>query len=151
MATALLAMLSTSPPLGAQPPLAPPGAAGWTASPGHVAQFAPPSRREQYQAFVTAEPFDAVLRRLAAEAPPLVPGAWAPEALGVLDAFGDSGRYNRWTLARLFRGAPVRVARGPRQLDGRLEAWTLLSPYPDAGMSRLEPGTLLLVLQVPPL
>jgi hypothetical protein len=44
----------------------------------------------------------------------------------------------------------ARVARGPRVVDGRVvESWTLISPYPDPGLQRLEPGTLLIVLKVP--
>jgi hypothetical protein len=74
------------------------------------------------------------------------PDAWHVEALAPLDAFAG-GPYNRWALAQLYEGTPARVARGPRVEDGRtVEAWTLISPYPDAALRHLESGTLFIVL-----
>jgi hypothetical protein len=63
-------------------------------------------------------------------------------ALEPLDAFGSGGAYNRFGLARLYRGLRVRVVRGWRQERDRFESVTLLSPYPDAALTRLEPGTM---------
>ena len=37
--------------------------------------------------------------------------------------------------------------RGTTVADGVREFWTLISPHPDAGLRRLEPGTLLVVLR----
>jgi hypothetical protein len=38
---------------------------------------------------------------------------------------------------------------GPRGVDGHpSEAWTMVSPYPSADLTRLEPGTLLIVLDL---
>jgi hypothetical protein len=124
--------------------------AGWTEAPAYVTLFAPASAREAYRAYVVRAPLEAALKRLADE-PSLgrPPGAWQPSSLGPLDAFGQGGSYNRWALARLYGATPVRVAHGPRVQDGRtVESWTLLSPYPDATLHRLEPGTLLLVTRV---
>jgi hypothetical protein len=65
------------------------------------------------------------------------------------EAFGQSGGYNRWKLARLYGARRAKVARMPRVENGRVvEAWTLISPYPDPGLERLEPGTLLIVLRL---
>jgi hypothetical protein len=33
--------------------------------------------------------------------------------------------------------------------QGRTESWTLIAPYPDAALQRLEAGTLIIVLRVP--
>jgi hypothetical protein len=41
------------------------------------------------------------------------------------------------------------VARGPRGAAGRpAEAWTLISPYPSGDLTRLEAGTMLIVLDL---
>ena len=115
--------------------------------------FAPRIHREAYRAYVSSHPLPEVLRRLAADASLLhPPGAWTPSPLGVRDAFGDSGPYNRFDLARLYVATRVQVARGPRGDGDRVvESWALFSPYPDQAMSALQPGTLLLVAPVPPL
>jgi hypothetical protein len=64
------------------------------------------------------------------------------EALEALDAFGTAGTYNRPALARLYGGIRVQVARGWTQHGNQFEAITRLSPYPDASMTHLLPGTL---------
>jgi hypothetical protein len=52
-------------------------------------------------------------------------------------------------MAKLYGADRAMVARGPRA-DGErpYEAWTLISPYPDMNLERLEPGTLLIVLDL---
>jgi hypothetical protein len=42
------------------------------------------------------------------------------------------------------------VARGPRLDGGYAESWTLIAPYPDVALRRLEPGTLIIVVRIPP-
>ena len=64
------------------------------------------------------------------------------EALEALDAFGTAGTYDRPALARLYGGTRVQVARGWRRTGARFESITRLSPYPDALLTRLLPGTL---------
>jgi hypothetical protein len=64
------------------------------------------------------------------------------EALEALDAFGTAGRYSRAALARLYGGTRVQVARGWTRTGDRFESITRLSPYPDASLTRLLPGTL---------
>jgi hypothetical protein len=124
----------------------------WRAAPELAAVFGPTGpRASAYRTYVTALDLDTVLTRLAADGTlQRPPGAWAPRTSLPADAFGQAGAYNRWALARLYGARGPRVARGPKAAAGRVtEAWTLISPYPDATLQRLEPGTLLIVLRVP--
>jgi hypothetical protein len=66
------------------------------------------------------------------------------EALESLEAFGGAGSYDRSRLARLYGGNRVRVARGWTESDGRFESVTLLSPYPDASLTHLNSGTMVI-------
>jgi hypothetical protein len=94
-----------------------------------------------YQAEVTSRPLDDILAELG-------PGVRA-ESVPAAEAFGQSGGYNRWQLARLYGARRVKVARLPRLENGQVvEAWTLVSPYPDPTLRRLEQGTLRIVLRL---
>ena len=64
------------------------------------------------------------------------------EALEALDAFGTAGTYDRPALSRLYGGTRVLVARGWTRTGNRFESITRVSPYPDASLTRLLPGTL---------
>ena len=64
------------------------------------------------------------------------------EALEALDAFGAAGAYDRARLARLYGGTRVRVARSWSRNGQEFVSITRLSPYPDASLTHLEPGTL---------
>jgi len=65
------------------------------------------------------------------------------EPLEPLDAFGAAGTFDRARLARLYGGVRVRVTRSWRRTpDGGFESITRLSPYPDAALTRLLPGTM---------
>jgi hypothetical protein len=70
------------------------------------------------------------------------------EWLEPLDAFGAAGRYNRSKLVRLYGGRRVETLRGWRMDGDRLESVTLLSPYPDASLTKLEPGTMIITLTI---
>jgi hypothetical protein len=61
-----------------------------------------------------------------------------------LDAFGAAGSYDRAALTRLYAGTRVRVTRGWIEYADRFESVTLLSPYPDATLTRLLPGTMVI-------
>jgi hypothetical protein len=143
---ALLALLASAPHAAPQgPPAVPPAprqpgppSAGWQEAPGYVALFAPRLHRDAYRAWVSARPLDELLKELNPDA--------IIRSLIPLDAFGQSGRYDRWRMARLYGGRRVRVARFPR--PGEDEAWTLASPYPDLALERMETGTLLLALRL---
>ena len=132
----------------------PPGA-GWRPAPVHLALFTPPRHRDAYAAYVSSEPLeDAIKSALAgvlAAAPAMsAPGRWQPQRVAATEAFGTGGPYDRWQLVRLYGARGPRVARGAILRDGRtVESWTLVSPYPDATLRRLEPGTLLQVLRLP--
>jgi hypothetical protein len=66
-----------------------------------------------------------------------------------LTIFGSAGSYNRSKLAGLYAGRRALVSRTPITQDGRTVAsLTLVSPYPDATLQRLEPGTLAILLRV---
>jgi hypothetical protein len=144
--TTALVMLAAA----AAPPAQMP--APWREAPEFVALFAPADARAgAYRAYVAAVDLDTALLTFAAD-PTLsrTPGTWAPQPMLPLDVFGQAGRYDRWRLARLYGGRRPRVARGARLVDGRLiETWTLIAPYPEAGLQRLETGTLLLILRRP--
>jgi hypothetical protein len=77
-------------------------------------------------------------------------GAWTiARAAELLDAFGDVGVYSRSRLSRLYAGRPVRVLRAPIVRSGRVVAsLTLVSPHPDAGLTRLESGTMAILFLV---
>jgi hypothetical protein len=145
---ALLCCVAATPPTakaGQAPP--PPGA--WREARGHLRLFAPEGpRAAAYRIYVSTLDVPAILTRLATD-PSLLhpPGAWSPAALLPLDAFGQTGGYDRSRLARLYGSTRPIVVRGPRGTAGRpTEAWTLISPYPDRDLERLEPGTMLIVL-----
>lgn len=124
---------------------------GWKEAPGYVSLFVPRGHDGAYRAFLLPPGLDDVLEALAAE-PALVrtPGGWTAREELAVDAFGQAGVYDPWKLARLYGSRRARVARGPRQEGGRVvESWTLVSPYPDPSLSRLLPGTLLMVLRLP--
>ena len=66
------------------------------------------------------------------------------EALEALDAFGAAGPYNRAALVQLYGGTRVRVVRRWQQRGNQFISETLLSPYPDATLSRLNSGTMVI-------
>jgi hypothetical protein len=75
--------------------------------------------------------------------------AWRVQELEPLEAFGTAGTYPRTTVARLYTGRRASVVRGPVTRAGRtVAAVTLISPYPDPTLSRLDEGTLIIVLDV---
>lgn len=119
-------------------------------APAYLDLFAPRAHRVAYRAAVSPLGLDAVLASLA-EDDSLVrtPGAWRARHENPTDAFGLGGSYNRWTLARVYGSTQPRVARGARLENGRItESWMLVSPYPDPSMTRLEPGTLRIIVGI---
>ena len=74
----------------------------------------------------------------------LAPADWVIETLDPGDAFGAGGSYDHAALARLYSGSRPRVARGWTETADRFEAVTLISPYPNATITSLEPGTLVI-------
>ena len=66
------------------------------------------------------------------------------EQLDIFEAFGAAGAYDRARLAQLYSGRRVQVRRGWKREGARFESLTLLSPYPDASLSTLHEGTMLI-------
>ena len=124
-------------------------------SPEHLRLFtpkgAPPA---SYQVSLLAEPMEAarteVMRVLGVGAARADGGGpWSVRRLEVAEAFGGSGPYDYSRLARLFNGRRAQVARGPVLREGSAVASvTLISPYPDPSFSRLEPGTMAILLDL---
>ena len=122
----------------------------WREAPEYLALFAPRADRDAYRAYRSPLSLDETLRALLAEPGVERPdGAWRVQTASPFEAFGRTGSYNRWQLAGLYGSRRVRVARGPRVDRGHAESWTLVAPYPDPALRRLESGTLILVLRIP--
>ena len=101
-----------------------------------------------YQACATPLSIDDVLAENASTLGRAQRFTYGPsELLEPLDAFGSAGSYNPAALTRLYIGRRVRVVRGWIERNGTVESRTLLSPYPDAALNRLIPGTLIITWQ----
>jgi hypothetical protein len=123
----------------------------WREAPEYLALFAPRTHRDAYRTYRSPLGLEETLRALLTESGGEQPaGAWEVQAVTPFEAFGRTGSYNRWQLAGLYGSRRVRVARGPRLDQGYAESWTLVAPYPDPALRRLEPGTLIIVLRIPP-
>ena len=62
------------------------------------------------------------------------------EALEALDAFGAGGRYDRWRWPGCTAAPASTSCAAVEAARDRFESVTLLSPYPDASLSRLSPA-----------
>jgi len=76
--------------------------------------------------------------------PALTPAGASIDFIDAVDAFGRLGAFDRAALVRLYAGTRPQIARTWTQSGGRFEALTFISPYPDATLTRFEPGTLLI-------
>jgi hypothetical protein len=76
-------------------------------------------------------------------------GAWQVTRLEAHEAFGQAGIYDRLRLAQLFGGKRLDVVRGSLARDDVRDGYTLISPYPDAALTAINPGTLVIVLHLP--
>jgi hypothetical protein len=144
----LLAATTAMPPVGS----AADAMAALRDSPAFLDLFASRLHRDAYRSFVASESLDDLLREIAGDRRSgRAPGSWTASPVSPFDAFGDTGSYDRFRLARLYGSTRPRVARGPRLDDEgqTVESWTLISPYPDPALSRLLPGTLVIVLRMP--
>ena len=124
----------------------------WREAPEFLPLFAPAGPRSTaYTMRVSEAGLEAVLRQLEGDQALLrTLGAWDVRQLAPADAFGTAGAYDRSKVARLYGAERARVSRGARMENGRaVESWTLISPYPDPTLQRLERGTLLVVLRLP--
>jgi hypothetical protein len=106
-----------------------------TCDPALTVLFTPEKPRlGHYEVCTTEESIEAVAD----------PG-WTIEALDPLDAFGNAGSYDRFAISRLYGGRRARVAHGWRETGGRFESITLISPHPDASLTKLVPGTMMII------
>ena len=75
--------------------------------------------------------------------------ALAVRPLDPLRRSAEAGTYDQTTVARLYTGRKANVVRIPVERHGRtVAAITLVSPYPDPTLSRLEEGTMLVLLNI---
>jgi len=103
-----------------------------------------------YEVCTTTEPLEVVVAdRLELARTP--GGPVEIDALEALEAFGAIGPYDRSALAQLYGATRVRVARAWSNHDGRFESLTMLSPYPDASLAHLLPGTMVIRFAIEPL
>jgi len=102
-----------------------------------------------YVVYRSERPVSDLAAELRAHDPAPSQGAWKPERQDALDAFDSASRADRFRIAELYVGIHPFVARGSLVRDSRRLAYTLISPYPDATLTRLEPGTLVIVFHVP--
>ena len=126
--------------------------APWREAPEYVRLLAPASgRASAYRTYVSPLGLQTTLQQLERDAALVrAPGAWQPRLVAPSDAFGQAGPYDRSAMARVYGAQQPHVARGARMENGRVvESWTLVSPYPDTTLRRLEAGTLLVVLRLP--
>jgi hypothetical protein len=103
-----------------------------------------------YVVMATNRPIRDVADSLAACDPSPPAGAWKVTATEAHEAFGQAGIYDRLRLAQLFGGKRLDVVRGALAHDGARDAYTLISPYPDAAMTTTNGGTLVIVVHVAP-
>jgi hypothetical protein len=97
----------------------------------------------------TDERITTLAARLKGLDPAPADGAWHAERAGVFDAFGAEGPYDKPRLARLFGGLSPVVARGTLVTPAGRLAITLIAPYPDASLSSLRQGTMVIVTELP--
>jgi len=99
----------------------------------------------RYEVCTTTDPIETVAER-----------GWTIETLDPLEAFGSAGPYDRFALSRLYGGRRVQVAHGWHESldaardtqDGVFESITLISPYPDASLTKLIAGTMTIRLVI---
>jgi hypothetical protein len=126
--------------------------APWREAPEYLPLLAPAGIRQRaYSVYVSPLDLETTLRQLDSEAALVrAPGAWQARPTLPWDAFGQAGGYDRSAMARVYGARQRRVARGARMEDFRVvESWTLVGPYPDPTLRRLETGTILIVLRLP--
>ena len=126
--------------------------APWREAPEYLPLLAPAGiRQHAYSVYVSPRDLETTLRQLDADGALVrAPGAWQARPALPWDAFGQAGGYDRSAMARVYGARQPRVARGARMEDFRVvESWTLVEPYPDTTLRRLETGTILIVLRLP--
>jgi hypothetical protein len=101
-----------------------------------------------YQVFRSTRSIAELSSALRALDPSPVANAWRVAPLAPVDAFGTVGAYDAPKLARLYMGSRPEVARGSLRTADGLVAYTLIAPWPDADLTALQPGTMVIVFRV---
>jgi hypothetical protein len=91
----------------------------------------------RYEVCTTAESIAAV-----------APAGTPIDALDPLDAFGNAGPYDRFALVQVYGAVHAQVAHRWLDRGAEFESQTMISPYPDAALTRLVPGTMIITLRV---
>jgi hypothetical protein len=78
----------------------------------------------------------------------LAPPGTTIDAVEPLDAFGNAGSYDRFALVRVYGATRPQVARRWLMHGAEFESQTFISPYPDATLTRLVPGTMIITLRI---
>lgn len=101
-----------------------------------------------YDVSTTSRPIAEIAGALKACDPRPAPGAWVLTRPEAHEAFGQAGIYDRFRLAQLFGGHRLTVVRGSLARANGRDAYTLISPYPDAALDRIESGTMVIVIHL---
>jgi hypothetical protein len=119
-----------------------------TTSAAHARVFAPPARADRFAFSVTGDPIDAVANFYRQRWPSDDERSWVIAPGPAVEAFDSAAVFDRARLARLYGGRLARIARGPIARAGTDHVVMLLSPYPEADLRRLNPGTLIMEVSV---
>jgi len=116
--------------------------------------FTPPAMPAgTYRVFVTGQSIEKVSDHYRTRAHGPTESApsegWRPAPQSFGEALGPTAVYDRSKVGRLYRGRSPRVARGMVRRGDAIEAVVVISPYPDASLARLDPGTMIVVFRVP--
>jgi hypothetical protein len=101
-----------------------------------------------YEVFRSTRPILHLAAELRALDPAPRADAWKVAPLGPGDALGSSAPYDAAKVARLYVGTVPSVARGSLRTDEGVVGYTLVSPWPDANLASLQPGTMTIVVHV---
>jgi len=104
--------------------------------------------RGTYEVYRSPRPIAVLAAELRALDAAPVADAWKVAPLGPADAFGSGGPYDAPKLARRYLGTVPLVARGSLRTPEGLVGYTLIAPWPDPTLERLQSGTMVIVVHV---
>ena len=101
--------------------------------------------------FAPADPDDRGTYRVCRSSRPindLADAHWTVGSQAAAEAFAGAAPGARRALALLYGGRRLQVIRGWRRIDESVESVTLIAPPPDASMTRITDGTLIVTARV---
>lgn len=113
----------------------------------HARAFAPPAAAARFEFSVTAEPIEIVAAYYRERWPSHDRGTWTIAQGPAAEAFDSAAMFDRGRLARLYGGRHPRLARGPIVVEGSDFVVLLMSPYPEADLTGLNQGTLVMIVR----